>query len=199
MKKPACGQTAILRLLVEATVAVSLSDICARFPRAPRKRVTFLLFRLMQQKLVRSVRLEGRGHYSATPRGRAFIREGRAIKPGPRGERTGVTVHTGTFRARAWAALRMKTVATLGDLAECARTARDKDPVGNAQSYMVRLRRAGIVMVMPERARGHAPKSPGFIRIRLLNDLGPKAPIVTRDGVFDHNARARIAYAEARP
>jgi hypothetical protein len=49
---------------------------------------------------------------------------------------------------------------------------------------------------MARREEGHAPSSNGYLRFRLLRDLGPKAPVPCRLFVFDVNSSERIAYRE---
>lgn len=200
---PMADQNSILKLLARADLTnyASPIDELVRLSHAPRKSVLQALGNLMQNKLAE--RAGGPGlpaHYRITDKGNGFVRAGKRITSGPKGNLTGVPkARSGNGRALIWNALRMKRCATLPELAELCRTKKHSDPKKvseNARKYLNALRRAGIVVVMARREEGHAPSSNGYLRFRLLRDLGPKAPVPCRLFVFDVNSSERIAYRE---
>lgn len=205
-------QTLILTRLCEADAPLTVDALMATLKRkergaskdALRREVTTCLGRLMKNKLAERcnpVSERGqfpapKGIFRATAAGRKLIASGEAVTSGPKGNLTGVrTRKTDTFRARLWAALRAKKKAATFELIELARTSGDKGKhEQNTYAYLKALVRAGVAAQMKTREKGFAVSSPGFARFALVKDLGPLAPTVCGEFLFDNNARERIAY-----
>lgn len=165
-----------------------------------RKALLRALGRLMNNKLARRVGRDLPAMYEATDRGRALIASGRRVTSGPKGPHTGPRKQRKeTFRARLWRAFRMKQKATIPDLIEIARDASCTENLSNnAQIYMRRLVSAGVASTFLIRAKGFAPTSNGFKRFALIRDLGPQAPRVHADHLFDPNSGEKIPYQAKR-
>ncbi|MGH6887956.1 MAG: hypothetical protein ACREHF_01965 [Rhizomicrobium sp.] len=196
------NQTTILQWLVEAGRPCSPTDIVRRCQlvscEAGRKNILECLGRLMQKKLVaRANRRTGfcdrsEPLYAATPAGRAFVASGKRITSGPNGPHTGAgKPREGTFRQRLWNAFRIQKKATLPQLIEIAREARDGRVESNALSYLKSLVRAGVAARLPAREKGLALTSPGHVRFALIRDLGPLAPCAGKSHLVNLNARGR--------
>ncbi len=168
----------------------------------PRKKILNALGRLIAARLAQRIEIPrkfGPRHcqYSPTAKGIALILCGGRVAPGPKGPLNGQRkTRKETFRARLWTALRMKRKATVPELVEAARRGYEKNAANNAQGFMRQLARAGIVTVLPVRAKGFAPSSPGFGRYALARDLGPKCPLAGRKHLFDPNSGTKTPYRE---
>lgn len=211
---PMADQTAVLKLLARSKAPLTVTRIlqrCGQMDLPPARRVMVAaLGRLMAKKLIEragddgtvatsfSDRARPRAFYRATETGREFIRAGKRITSGNNGKWNAPTrVLPDTQRQKFWSALRIAKKATLADLASAAGGDAEK-AIENARKYLKGLSRAGVVALLPVRAQGHAPSSPGFVRYAIARDLGREAPVVAKKGVFDPNARTTIPYAEAK-
>jgi len=207
-------QLQVLRILVAHGDPMAVTEIAKKIvpfsgDRAKlRKGIIAALGGLQQRKLVtRAAELpvfpaNANARFEASDAGRAFVKSGQDITTGPRGNLTGVRVHSeDTFRASLWRALRQLKRASTIDLIELARDVK-RDGKGdlraNALRYLRALERAGVVIQMKQKAVGHAPTSNGFLRFSLINDLGPIAPVASKKGLLDRNANEVIHYSEAK-
>ena len=203
-------QRTLVELVRAARKDIPLSaTVLEKLTREPRKQVLECIGRLAKRKLVertnpgRTLRNQTEPFYRATKAGVRFVDEGKRVTSGPTGPHTGVRRGSQeSFRARLWRALRIQKKATIPDLIEVARNARDAENItSNALRYLQALESAGIVAKLPTREKGHAPSSPGFIRWAILRDLGPLAPAAGAKRLVDPNAvgDARfIPYQEAK-
>jgi hypothetical protein len=131
------------------------------------------------------------GCYRRTPRGDKVIAETTPLRSGPT-KATGPRAPSDGLRARAWRALRMRGKATVPEILEIADAGDGKSPTTNLYRYFGALCRAGILMKLDTREPGAALTSNGFIRWALIRDLGPVAPLMRNDGVYDPNSKAMI-------
>jgi hypothetical protein len=94
------------------------------------------------------------------------------------------------LRARAWWVMRKNRRFTLPDLLTTLADGTQKEPAGNLGRYLRHLARAGILEIETERVSDGKLTSNGLLSYRLIKDVGPKAPVVRQDGVYDPNAGA---------
>ena len=130
------------------------------------------------------------GCYRLTGAGMASEAAGEILKSGPRGRHTGRrALPRGTFRQRAWAAMRMCGRFTVPDLLRLAgRPGARGGSADNLHRYLRALERAGYIRRLPVRERGTRPGSTGFVRWLLVRDSGPACPALRPDGaVIDRN------------
>ncbi|MGZ8944340.1 MAG: hypothetical protein ACXW1W_02830 [Methylococcaceae bacterium] len=99
---------------------------------------------------------------------------------------------TGGLRARAWWVLRKNRSMTLIELQTTICNGAEKNPVANLRKWLTKLVKAGVLDVA--RVDDGKPTSNGSYSYTVVNNLGPKAPIVrARTGlVFDPNSNAII-------
>jgi hypothetical protein len=201
-----CGEhsTAVLRVLCAAAAATDLDALVAE-TGIPRKKIINVLGRLSSAKLaLRFAPVERkfgpqRATWWATDKGRALIASGGRVTSGPNGPHAAPANQTkDTFRARVWRALRVKGKATIPDLVEIASRPNDRAVKSNAQHYLRFLIAAGVAVRLPLRSPGFAPTSNGFARYALARDLGPRAPVATKKGLFDPNSGQHIPYREEK-
>jgi len=114
-----------------------------------------------------------------------------------KGQTAGRTVSVG-LRPRAWWVIRKNRRVTLPDLLMTLADGSQKCPGGNLGRYLRCLARAGILVVDPERVDDGKLTSNGVLRYRLVKDLGPKAPVLRKDGVYDPNAKTLYPLARFR-
>ncbi len=112
------------------------------------------------------IRLTGSGHEAAA--------RGEIIAGGAHGR---VKVVRDTLRERAWRAMRVRRVFTIGELVADAAISEEGQPRDNLARYLSRLARAGYVRELPRRLPGIVAGSNGFKRYMLVRDTGPRAPV----------------------
>jgi hypothetical protein len=103
------------------------------------------------------------------------------MKAGQRAPRT----RTQGLRARAWWMLRKNRSTTLQELLLTLNDGKYKNPGSNLIKYLRRLSHAGIL----ERERIDDGKltSNGLYRYTLTKDLGPQAPVIRKQAIYDPN------------
>jgi hypothetical protein len=161
--------------------------------RAP-KDIEMSCLRLRKHGLL--VRTSGDCH-KLTRAGLAAVAEGKTIRSGPQGPRTGRVVQKGSLRARAWRAMRIKRKFTVADIAMLCVEGGERDVESNLLKYLWGLERAGYVKKLPVRERGTAPTSNGYVRWMLLVDNGPLPPVwrQAHGTLYDPNVEADICLA----
>ncbi|HEY1502951.1 MAG TPA: hypothetical protein VGF92_01560 [Stellaceae bacterium] len=160
----------------------------------PKRRLVKLVATLERRGLATAPKI---GCYRRTPRGDKVIAETTPLRSGPT-KATGPRAPSDGLRARAWRALRMRGKATIPEILEIADAGESKSPTTNLYRYFGSLCRAGVVVKLDKRERGAAVTSNGFIRWSLIRDLGPIAPLMRNNGVYDPNSKAMIAPEAAR-
>jgi len=100
------------------------------------------------------------------------------------------------LRVRAWRAMRMKNKFTINDLISVAANGEEKDPRGNLGIYLTQLQRCGVIRRLPRRVRRPREGGDGSYRYVLTNDLGPQAPIIRKNGVYDQNSEDMLEFAQ---
>jgi hypothetical protein len=98
------------------------------------------------------------------------------------------------LRARAWWVIRKHKRVTLNDLLATLADGGQKDAYNNLRQYLRGLVKAGVMEHDATRQPGEALTSNGHIRFRLKQDLGAKAPVLRKDGVFDPNGKRLIEF-----
>jgi hypothetical protein len=116
--------------------------------------------------------LEG-GAFGLTPAGSRAAEAGETIAGSPHGR---VRRVRDTLRERAWSAMRVRRVFSIGDIVADAGRGEEARPRDNIARYIARLKAAGYVHEEARRQPGTAAGSNGFKRFRLLRG-GPKAPV----------------------
>ncbi|WOF75343.1 hypothetical protein QMT40_003014 [Parvibaculaceae bacterium PLY_AMNH_Bact1] len=174
------AQAQILALLVETDVATTLDELDAQLPNLKRKKITSSICRHVTNGYV--VRKKS-GCYQVTAKGKKAYKRG--YTSGPQGPLTGERKpQRTTLRSRVWKALRLKKRATLGELIAYAalEDTDDQNALRNASRYIRGLRAAGVVKKLARREPGTAPTSNGHHVYLLVDDLGPEAPYLRRNG-----------------
>lgn len=140
-----------------------------------RRQISDGVARLILRKLAERTE---KGCYQLTEAGKKAAGKGMAIKSGPwRGLTGGVRQPMRkTFLQRAWSAMRLTRTFTLGEIVIAAGD-KEKNPEDHASRYIRRLKAAGYVHEMPNRAPGTKPTSNGFKRYSLIKDTGLEAPV----------------------
>lgn len=87
-------------------------------------------------------------------------------------------------RSRIWQSMRVLRVFDIPTLAATAEAG-----AANVTTYVTRLVRAGVVAQQRERQSG---VKGGHAVYRLVRDLGPNAPRVRKDGVYDPNRQQAL-------
>lgn len=152
-----------------------------------RRPVSDAAAKLIRDDLVERVE---RGCFRISAAGKAARANGSVtFRPGPKGPMARTRPVAGSFRAKAWGAMRLRQKFTVADLVTRARTDDDRMPENNATYYLRGLAAAGYVRVLPLREPGHKPTSNGFRRYALIRDTGPLAPVIRKGGteVYDPN------------
>ncbi|HBD91787.1 MAG TPA: hypothetical protein DC061_15070 [Gemmobacter sp.] len=117
------------------------------------------------------------GCYQLTDRGVAAANAGEVITSGPKGPTGVIATHRGTFRERAWLAMRITRRFTIGQIVAAAARDTEKNARENTRKYLVQLCRAGFVKELPNRVPGTSMGSNGFKRYMLLRNTGPRPPV----------------------
>lgn len=124
------------------------------------------------------------GRFQLSDAGLAACAAGEAITSGPKGK---VKMIRDTFRERAWRAMRVRKVFTIGEIVADAISDDGRQPRDNAARYISRLKQAGYVKELPRRSPGTAIGSNGFKRFALVRNSGPKAPVFREAAVCIHD------------
>lgn len=130
------------------------------------------------------------GSCMITDAGRQALDAGVRITSGPTGPTGARRLLRDTFRQRAWTAMRVRRVFTIGEIvADAARHDAEAER-DNARRYIAALRDAGYLAEIPRRISGTALTSNGYKQFRLLRNTGPRAPVVSieRGCVHDPNS-----------
>lgn len=101
--------------------------------------------------------------------------------------RHGIKTKTIGLRGRAWWALRKNKKMTLSDIQISICDGNEKNPINNLRKWLNKLVIAGLVE--RQRIDDGKPTSNGSYCYALVNDVGPKAPVVRGkyDEVYDPN------------
>lgn len=127
------------------------------------------------------------GRYRISDAGRRALDEGVRITSGPLGPTGARRILRDTFRQRAWAAMRIRRVFTIGEIASDAARHDTEAERDNARRYIAALRAAGYAAEAPRRISGTALTSNGFKQFRLLRNTGPRAPVVSEGRACIHD------------
>ncbi len=152
-----------------------------------RRQVAKTTGRMILRRLVERVEI---GCYRLTEAGLASEKAGEVLTSGPTRKHTGRRANPqGSFRQRAWAAMRMSGKFTVPDLLRlAARPGERGGTAHNLHRYLRALERAGYIRRLPVRESGTRPGSNGFIRWILMRDTGPECPALRNDGtLIDRN------------
>lgn len=126
-----------------------------------------------------------------TVAGEELWRSGQALTSGPRrgSQQTHDRRYPNGLRQRAWNALRMGRKVTVADLLLICAEGGERDPESNLTKYIAALARAGYVRRLPVRDTPASQTSNGAVRVQLINDTGPLAPVwrPQRQCLFDPN------------
>lgn len=128
------------------------------------------------------------GEYRLSERGLIQVRAGFRVNSGPATAHGKIRRQHDTFRVRAWKAMRVLGIFTVGDVIAAAERG-ESDPTDNLRSYLRVLVRAGYVIELQSKAAGTKLTSPGFKRYRLIRNTGSLAPVYRpeRKVLFDFN------------
>ena len=171
----------------------SVEEIAAHLPM-DRRNVSSAACRLIARGLIERIET---GVFRLSAEGRAFLAEGRTLKCGPKGKRTGVTPpRPDTLRQRAWKAMQVAHRFTIDDLLRAAVRGSDQGSRSNLQRYLKALTLSGHVAVLPRRVPGTSMTSNGFKQWVLSRYTGPVAPVARpKDRVtYDHNTREAMPW-----
>lgn len=165
---------------------LTVAEIADHLP-IDRHDVSVAAGKLVSRRLIERM---GVGTFRLTPAGKEFLDAGRALKSGPRGRHTGQRRYHGTFRNRAWSAMRMMKRFSVPDVVMRAAREEDRDPESNLGHWLRRLIAAGYVAELPVRADDGVRNSNGLKLYWLVRDTGPLAPAHRKGGdLYDHNLR----------
>lgn len=172
----------VLGSLAESRRCLTLDELAAELGLA-RKVITRAVPRLVTNKYVRRA---DRGCYEATAAGRKINEIG--YRPGPQRANTAPPKPSkNSLRQRVWSAMRQRRRFVIADLIELAARPDEVNCYSNIQIYLSRLRAAGYVRELAERAQGTAPESNGFKQFLLIRDTGIIAPVARPGSVRDPN------------
>lgn len=165
----------------------TLDDLDRHLP-LDRNHIGKAAARLMLRGLLE--RIEA-GQYRLTASGLDTIRHSRAIPAGPRTGTKSRFVRLGSFRQRAWSAMRLTGRFTIGEIVTLAATDKERTPEKQLAAYLKALRSTGYIVELPVRAVDDVPHSSGNKAFRLIRDSGEIAPAYDDNGktVYDHNTR----------
>lgn len=170
MSGAATHQIAVMGAIGVGTVTID--DLADALPM-DRKAISTAAGKLIRRGHVE--RLET-GRYRLTLTGRDTLESGVALRSGPHRSIRKHPVYADTLQQRAWAAMRLSTRFTIGDIVTLAARDGDKKPEASLQRFFYRLTRAGYLVELPARARGSALTSNGYKVWRLMRDSGEHAP-----------------------
>lgn len=170
----------------------TVEEIATHLPM-DRRNVSSAACRLITRDLIERIET---GVFRLSPEGRAFLVEGRTLKCGPKGKRTGVAVpQQDTLRQRAWKAMQVSRRFTIDDLLRAAMRGNDAGSRSNLQRYLKALTLSGHIAVLPQRVPGMAMTSNGFKQWALRRP-GAVAPVARpKDrATYDHNTREVVPW-----
>lgn len=173
MQAPGTVPNAVLAILQDGREH-QLDEISAALPDYTRDQISRAVTALKNRGLM--MRQEVSGHYQLSAYGVDQVRAGYQVNSGPIEARGKARRQQDTFRARAWRAMRVRRVFSLGDIIADARDG-EADPYDNLTRYVRLLIAAKYMVEVPVRTPGTSLTSPGFKRYRLVRDTGPKAPV----------------------
>jgi hypothetical protein len=170
MSGTATHQIAVMGAI--GTSTVTIDELASALP-INRKSISTAAGKLIRRGHVE--RLET-GRYRLTLTGRETLEGGSALRSGPHRSVRKHPVYADTLQQRAWAAMRLSTRFTIGDIVTLAARPVDKKPEASLQRFFHRLTKAGYLVELPARAHGTSPTSNGFKVWRLMRDSGEHAP-----------------------
>lgn len=139
------------------------------------------------------------GCHQLTGAGKQALISGANLKPGVKvaGTTTGRRVIKCTLRSRVWAAMRIRRKFSVAEIVPLVVNGSERgDCTSNVEKYVLALRKAGYLIVMPNRETGSVPRSHGHQRYWLQDgkDSGPQAPVWRADfgSVYDPNTETEI-------
>lgn len=137
------------------------------------------------------------GTYVLTDAGRSALAEGLRVTSGPLGPTRARRLLKDTFRQRAWSAMRVRRIFTIGEIVSDAGRGDPEAERDNARRYITALVSGGYVAEHPRRKPGTALTSPGFKEFRLKVNNGPKAPVFSeaRQALHDPNLGKDVSCA----
>lgn len=138
----------------------------------------------------------GKGCHKLTDAGRAALAEGAKLRSGPKGpQKYGQRRRDPGLRQRVWNCLRLGRKLTVDDIAMRVVEGGERSPRNNIGKYVNALARAGYVRVMARREAPLNPTSNGCLRVLLVLDTGPLAPVhrASRGTVYDPNIEREVA------
>ena len=140
------------------------------------------------------------GEYRLSERGLIQVQAGFRINSGPAKPHGKIRRQHDTFRVRAWKAMRVLGIFTLGEVIAAAERG-ETDPSYNLRHYVRVLVKAGYVVELRSKSQGTKPTSSGFKRFRLIRNTGALAPVYRPEPrvLFDFNTGAEIQIAEVTP
>jgi len=130
----------------------------------------------------------GDGRFMLSEAGLIAVQAGEVIRGGPKGQ---VKIIPDSFRQRAWRAMKVRRVFTIGEVVADAACGDEGRPRDNAARYINRLAQAGYVKELPRRSPGTAAGSNGFKQFRLIRNSGPKAPVFRTGPCVMHDPNTR--------
>jgi len=140
------------------------------------------------------------GEYRLSERGMIQARAGFRINSGPANAHGKIRRQHDTFRVRAWKAMRVLGIFTVGEVVAAAKRS-EADPTDNLRHYLRVLAAAGYVVELSRRAEGAKLTSPGFKRFHLIRNTGAQAPVYRpkQKALFDFNKGLEISLGEDFP
>lgn len=176
--KAATG-TAALALLraLGSGEAQSIGDLASGLGRTHRQ-VAKAAAQLARRKWITRER-GGAGIYQATTAGLDALAKGATVTSGPVGPNGKIKTPSATLRARAWLAMRVRRVFSVGEIVSDASitgegTLQDRE---NVARYIARLKDAGYIAEGTHRRPGTALTSNGFKQFALRRNTGMKPPV----------------------
>lgn len=182
MAKPGAAPTKLLHTLATGE-CLTVTDLIKELS-LNRRQVVDAAAKLLARGYLERM---GTGCYQLTETGLEAAREGIVITSGPKGPTGTIPRHSGTFRERAWRAMRVRHRFTIGEIVADAGRGDPAADRQNATRYIRYLRAAGYVGELPRRVPGTAIGSNGFKRFVLINNTGPRAPVYRGEAKAIHD------------
>lgn len=172
MQAPGTVPNAVLDILKDGREH-GLEELREALPHVKREQISRALTTLKNRDLMKRQMVTG--VYQLSSYGHRLAQNGYRVNSGAARPIDKVRRHADSFRARAWRAIRVRRVFSLGDIISDAKDG-EADPYNNLRRYVRQLTVAGYIVEMPVRTPGVAASSNGFKRYRLIRDAGPLAP-----------------------